>query len=301
MTKKTKGTSVMIDTIKLLEKLRIFTEDEWKDSSNSISDKLKSINPSIVQEMLKQARERYCSFTLYQSFMHNCECDNTNLVESRNIKRICDNEGFNIVPFAKMIATWMWDYSITGLKISKNTLYIVGDSNSPAEIICNSIVNLFKCVHTVDINTFNVIDLVDIYKEVKLIYFPSTFNTLPFNNALCNNLLRGRYINIVTKNGPVTIPPIKCIVHLNTLPNLMKFPTKTKQHSIIQFTNHWRARPIYQHEIRSIIQAVTQATDDVDMDCDNCYGVLCANSDPSLRCNACSREYEGLINHPSVE
>lgn len=301
MSKKTKAANGMIDMINLLEKLRIFTEDDWRENSNALSEKLKTINPTLVLDLLRQARERYCSFTLYQSFIHYCDCNNSGIIESRNIKRICDNEGFNIVTFAKMIGTWMWDYSITGIRTSKNALYIVGDSNSAAEMICHSIINLFKCVHTADINSFNALEIAEIYKEVKLIYFPSTYNTLPFTNALANNMIRGRDTHLVTKNGPVTIPPIKCLIHLNSMPNLMRMPTKTEQHFIIPFHLFFEARALYHHELRSIIQAVSLAVDELDMDCDNGYGVLCANSDPSLRCHACSRYYEGRINHPSVE
>lgn len=301
MIKKTKSPSGMIDMINLLERLRIFTEEEWKESSNAISDKLKSINAPLVNEILKQARERYCSFSLYQSFIHYCDCNNTSIIEARNIKQICDTEGFNIVTFAKMIATWMWDYSITGLKVSKNALYIVGDSKSPAEMICNSIVNMYKCVHTVDINNIDVKELCEIYKEIKLIYFPSTFNTLPFTNAIVNNIIRGRETQLITPGGPVTIPPIKCIIHLNSMPHLMRVPSSTEQHYIIHFENISETRVLFHHELRSIIQAVALAVDELDMDCSNPYGVLCANSDPSMRCNACSRYYEGRINHPSVE
>ncbi|AFC40564.1 protein ORF12 [Goose adenovirus 4] len=301
MSKKMKTSNGLLDLVNLLEKLRILSEDDWNDSSNSLSERFKHVNQSIVVDLLKDAREKYCSFTLYQSFIQYCDCNSRSLIEARHIKNICDNQGFNIVTFTKMIATWMWDYSVSGMKTSKNTLYIVGDATTPAETLCNSIVNMFKCVHTADINNMDVNLLAKTYKETKMLYFPAIVNGMSFSNPVVNQILNGRDLQLVTEKGPVTIPPIKCLVHLTSLPNMLRVPTSYNQHFVIDLKTPMELNAIYHHELRSIIQSVSLAVDELDLDCQNPYAILCSSDDENMRCPACSRSYAGRINHPSVE
>lgn len=286
------------EAVEQLERHHIYTDSDWKLAFPTMFNKFSQLK--LRERIMTDIRKRYCSFSLYQTFIR--ENNHLSAVRhSQTIEKICHLEGFNVVPFIKMILTWMMDFSFSNVQFSVNTLYIVGGPESAAEALCNSIVSMFKCVSTCDLNNFDYELFKKTNEEIKFIFFPYMANCIPFSDPMANHVLRGREIQIVTENGPEVIQPVKCLVHLKSLPPPHRMPTHSNQHSIIHFYEESNIDGIYPHDLISLMKAVSQASGDIDMECKNPYRILCNKTeDDTIVCPNCRRGYDRYVHHPNV-
>ncbi|BBJ21538.1 hypothetical protein ORF12 [Crane-associated adenovirus 1] len=276
------------EIVRLLEKLRIFTAKDWFGFNPDMFNKW----VSIAEGLLKQARIKYCKYTVYQSFISGFSLDSMYSLRSRALKEICDFNGLNLACVASVLGRWMWEWSISGYQNTINTLYIVGDNTTDAEILCYSIVRSFHCVLTVDEN-LDTKELFKIQDQTKFLYFPSVGNTALFNKAHINQLLRGRDFNIITTESKLgVITPLKCLVHLNKLPET--FPTSPDQHAVIHLTEPSLGKVPTEPELRF---CVSNLYSDDTFRCTNPYGVICSSLQTDSVCSSCDKCYINILHY----
>ncbi|WPS63609.1 ORF12 [Aviadenovirus phalacrocoracidae] len=278
-----------------LEKFRLFSVNEWKSYNRELYEKWKHSADTVI----KAAKERYCSYSLYQSLLRNDPLIGPHSFSSPfgsfQLYGMAEKEGFNICVLTFQIARWLWEYTVTGIKNSINTIYVVGDGNSDAETFCRSITRIFSCVLSADINTLDMANLSKFVDQVKLIYFPSKMHELPFQNPLVNDMLRGRDMQVLTSDGPKPIPQVKCLVHLKNLPRADQLPTNRDQHVVIHFAEPGEGKIWLETELKRYIKRVLSAEDEHDFNCANPYGVICSLARSNVFCRNCGKSYLDII------
>lgn len=291
-----KTSDIVKELVDHLEKNEIVTENEWKTAFPESYEKMSHLRDAV----LTLVRKRYCSFSLYQTLLRD-SLYQTPCLYTPILKEVCELEGFNMITFAHSIASWLWSYSFVPMKPGINTLYIVGGPNTAAQLLCSCIVHMFKCVVTCNMNNLDFESIKKRHEEVKLLYFPPIVNGMNFGDPIVNHILTGREVPILTENGPQTIEPIKCLVHLHSLPLPHRMPTNPKQHVIINFKYPADVPVIYGRELMSLIKLVADNMRDLEMVCLDPYNVLCSDRDrDGIVCTNCNREYSHHIFHPSL-
>ncbi|BCZ16693.1 hypothetical protein ORF12 [Aviadenovirus bubonis] len=198
-------------------------------------------------------------------------------------------EGFNLCTLVYAIGLWMSDYCLYAFRETINTVYIVGDATTDADVFAQSILKIFHCVMTANINTLDVAEFAPIREVTKMIYFPMILHEPPFKNPLVNQLLAGRELNVQKDNELLRIEPIKCLVRLKNLPRPDHLPTGPKQHVIIRFNNTGTGYLWDEKEFSMYLQRIKDEEDETNFKCDNPYGVLCSSLDAvDGMCPVCS-------------
>nr|WJJ54605.1 MAG: hypothetical protein [Otus scops adenovirus] len=270
-----------------LQKARVFSTSAW--AAHDFQQYEKHIPTARI--IVKRAKKLYCDYTLYQSLCQNRPPLNNNpiIVPPNSLRRLALREGFNLCSLVYSIGLWMSDYCVAGNRDTINTLYIVGDPSSDAEMFCQSLLKIFYCVLTADINRFDIKEFADLREITKLIYFPLFLHDQPFKNPFVNQLLGGYPVH-VPKDGEIySIEPIKCLVRLKSLPRPDQLPTNPRQHVVIQFSDNGRGQMWSESELGTYIHRLKEEEDEIDFKCKNPYGVLCSSHDCiDSMCHVCS-------------
>ncbi|QJC19245.1 ORF12 [Duck adenovirus 4] len=213
---------------------------------------------------------------------------------------LCEREGFHPGTLVQGIANWMSDGSIVspGWRDHLNTLYLVGDSESSADLFGQSLMRVFNFAMYAHINELDLYDLAKCRENVKFLYFPPLMTDQPFRHPLINEILKGRRLLLPEASGQThEIREIKCVVRLKTLPAPHRIPTNAKQHFILRFSGKpidfsWGAT-----DFLNLYRRV-RATEDGDRVCHNEYNCLCSRNDRDISCNNCSARNFDFMSFP---
>lgn len=270
-----------------LERLRIFTEQEWKAVNREHFQKWKASAPAL----LKLAREAYCRYSLFQTLVHDDHKPSNHplLISNSALRDMIEYQGFNVASFAEAMYRFFSDYSLSSTVRSLNTIYCVGDATSDAELFCTSVINMFHCVLTANINDIDMKSLGRQADQVKLIYFPPMMHDQPFKNPMVNRLLTGREMTVLGDDVTYKIPQIKCLVHLKHLPRADQFPTSSRQHLILRFVENGEGAHYMPFELIKYCHNVARLEDSGEYRCGNQYSVLCSSTTADVVCSACAK------------
>lgn len=269
-----------------LQQRGIFSEEDW----HLIDPDQYKKHSNHAALILAEARRIYSSYSLYQTLEHNHDQRRLITPTQRHLSQIVINEGFIAPTFIRAIARWLESFSVSGMRDFINTLYIVGDTSSFADVFAQSIVKAFHCVLTADINHFDLKEFYKVQHETKFVFFPLACYA-PFQNPLVNNMLQGRDTTLICEDRLVTVRPPKCLVRLKDLPHPDRIPTNHNQHIIIRFERYNRRISCFGGgELYEYLLRLKELYPESDLDCCNVYGYLCnRNCQYYPNCGTCKK------------
>ncbi|WNM87315.1 ORF12 [Fowl aviadenovirus A] len=273
-----------------LQRNNIFTYKDWLTRYPQDAELFESVAPALLEE----ARKLYCSYGLSQTINFNLQ--GFELSSQRDLRAMLEAEGYNAPVAIYAIYLWMSAMSISRLCHYTNTLYVVGEPSSAADIFTASILRLFQFVLTANINAFDFGQYARQQDLVKMLYFPCTAHCNTFKDPVANQLLKGRSFTTMTRDGLVDISEKKCLVRLYQLPHPEHLPTAPDEHIILRFYEPANGCGFFLGELSRYIHRIHQLQADNDNDalrallCEN-KGMLCSRSWTSP-CNACHSSHD---------
>lgn len=290
-----RGTDSFTDTAYSLQKRSIFTETEWRcvDAEQYARH---GASASHCQLLLREARKIYCGYSLYQTLMNNSRFQFPP-GGNRRLLNIAEREGFNLTSLVYMVGKWLSDYKLSQLRETLNTIYIVGNPTSCADIFANSLIRMFHCVLTAHLNEFKLDDFIPVRDTTKLIYFPVVQHDLPFRNPFVNEILKGHAFSVPHRGDLVDVGEIKCIVRLNSLPKPDTLPTNPQFHLILRFETESDGISFLPCELVEYLRQIRELEGENDLECKNEFGVLCSTSWLDPPCPTCRLRFDHILSN----
>lgn len=274
-----------------LQQRFIFTEDEWSAADPHQFKR----HLDYSSEILAEARRIYCSYGLFQTLELSYKEGGLPKSPTRHLLRLALKEGFNPPVLMHTLGLWLDAFSFSGLRDTINTVYIVGDQDTNADIFGHSLAKIFQCVLTADINHFDLTQFSLCQHETKLLYFPLSMGQPPFQDPLVNTILQGRDTTVMVHGELVTIRSTKCIVRLRSYPNPQRIPTNHKQHIILHFEKETSGYAFTGHELAEYLLRIKTTMQEIDLTCKNPYGALCSTCSIDPPCETCAEAYDDLL------